>query len=93
MCLPSSASHAAWGSTTPSFGQIAGSKADKKLMVVAGEDGVYAFTVNSNGKANMPYNEANYEQQYYQLVSPNMDAMLRGADKIVNSAYKFEGGE
>lgn len=78
---------------TKLLGRIAGSKADKKLVVVAGEDGVYAFTVNSKGKANMPYNEANYEQQYYQLVSPNMDAMLRGADKVVNSAYKFEGGE
>ena len=75
------------------LGQIAGAKADKKLAVVAGEDGVYAFVVNGNGKADMPYNEANYEQQYFQLISPNFDQMLRGANKIENKAYKFEGGE
>lgn len=72
------------------LGQIAGSKADKKLVVVPGEDGVYAFVVNANGKADMPYNEANYQQQYFQLVSPNFEEMLRGGDKLVNSSFKFE---
>lgn len=72
------------------LGQIAGSKADKKLVVVPGEDGVYAFVVNANGKADMPYNEANYQQQYFQLISPNFDEMLRGGDKLVNSSFKFE---
>ena len=75
------------------LGQIAGAKADKKLVVVPGEDGVYAFVINGTGKAEMPYNEANYEQQYFQLVSPNFDQMLRGGDKLVNKSYKFEGGE
>lgn len=72
------------------LGQIAGSKADKKLVVVPGEDGVYAFVVNANGKADMPYNEANYQQQYFQLVSPNFEEMLRGGDKLVNLSFKFE---
>lgn len=72
------------------LGQIAGSKADKKLVVVPGEDGVYAFVVNANGKADMPYNEANYQQQYFQLVSPNFEEMLRGGDKFVNLSFKFE---
>ncbi|MDE7096315.1 MAG: hypothetical protein K2O47_02355, partial [Muribaculaceae bacterium] len=75
------------------LGKIAGSKADKKLVVIPGDDGVYAFVVNSNVKADMPYNESNYEQQYYQLVNPNFDQMLRGGDKLVNKSYKFEGGE
>ena len=75
------------------LGQIAGAKADKKLVVVPGEDGVYAFVINGTGKAEMPYNEANYEQQYFQLVSPNFDQMLRGGEKLVNKSYKFEGGE
>lgn len=75
------------------LGQIAGGKAGKDLVVVPGDDGVYAFVINSSAKADLPYNEANYEQQYFQLVSPNFDAMLRGADKVKNSAYKFEGGE
>ncbi len=75
------------------LGQIAGAKADKKLVVVPGDDGVYAFVVNGNAKTDLPYNEANYEQQYFQLVNPNFDQMLRGGDKLVNKSYKFEGGE
>ncbi|MDE6017177.1 MAG: hypothetical protein K2G85_00005, partial [Muribaculaceae bacterium] len=75
------------------LGQIAGAKADKKLVVVSGDDGVYAFVVNSSAKSDMPYNESNYEQQYFQLVNPNFDQMLRGGDKLVNKNYKFEGGE
>lgn len=75
------------------LGQIAGAKADKKLVVIPGEDGVYAYVVNGNGKADMPYNESNYEQQYFQLVNPNFDQMLRGGDKLINQSYKFEGGD
>lgn len=75
------------------LGQIAGSKADKKLVVVQGEDGVYAYVVNSSSKADMPYNEANYEQQYFQLVNPNLEQMLRGGENVINKSYKFEGGE
>ncbi|MDE6341478.1 MAG: hypothetical protein K2K93_04105, partial [Muribaculaceae bacterium] len=75
------------------LGRIAGSKADKKLVVIPGEDGVYAFVVNGNGTASMPFNEANYEQQYYQLVNPNIDAMLKGGEKLKNMNYKFEGGD
>ena len=69
------------------------SKADKKLVVVPGDDGVYAFVVNAAGKSEMPYNEANYQQQYYQLISPNFDQMLRGGDKLENSSYKFEAND
>ncbi|MCM1490168.1 MAG: SurA N-terminal domain-containing protein [Muribaculum sp.] len=72
------------------LGQIAGAKADKKLVVVSGDDGVYAYVVNASGKSDMPYNEANYQQQYFQLINPNFDQMLRGSDKLQNSSYKFE---
>lgn len=75
------------------LGKIAGAKADKKLMVVAGEDGVYAYVVNGSGKSDMPYNEANYQQQYFQLVSPNFDQMLRGGDKLQNTSFKFEAND
>lgn len=75
------------------LGQIAGGKAGKNVVVVPGDDGVYAFVINGSGNADLPYNEANYEQQYFQLINPNFDAMLRGAQKVVNSAYKFEAGE
>ncbi|MDE6479917.1 MAG: SurA N-terminal domain-containing protein [Muribaculaceae bacterium] len=75
------------------LGQIAGAKADKKLVVIPGDDGVYAFVVNGSAKSDMPYNESNYEQQYFQLVNPNLDQMLRGSDKLVNKSYKFEAGE
>lgn len=75
------------------LGSIAGAKSDKKLVVVPGEDGVYAFVVNGSGKAEMPFNDANYEQQYFQLVSPNFDQMLRGGDKLQNLGYKFEAND
>lgn len=75
------------------LGQIAGGKADKKLVIVPGDDGVYAFVVNANGTADMPYNEANYQQQYYQLVSPNFDQMLRGGKKLKNQSFKFEAND
>lgn len=75
------------------LGQIAGAKADKKLVVVPGDDGVYAFVVTASGKSDMPYNEANYEQQYFQFVNPNFDQMLRGGEKLKNSSYKFEANE
>ena len=75
------------------LGKIAGAKADKKLVVIPGDDGVYAYVVNATGKADMPYNEANYQQQYYQLVSPNFDQMLRGGNKLKNTSYKFEAND
>ena len=34
-----------------------------------------------------------YEQQYFQMVNPNMDAMMRGAARLDNRIYKFEAGD
>lgn len=75
------------------LGRINGSKADRKLVVTKGDDGVYAYIIEGTKTESFPYNESTYEQQYYQLVNPDMAGMLKGAEKMVNNAYKFEGGD
>ena len=74
-------------------GKIAGSKADKKIVLVKGTDGVYVYQVMGSSKQNFPYNEQMYEQQYYQLVNPDLAKMLQGKDRVKNNVYKFEAGE
>ena len=75
------------------MGRIAGSKADKKVAIVKGEDGVYVYQVTGNGKENFPFNDQMYEQQYYQFVNPDLMQMIRGDKKLKNSVYKFEAGD
>ncbi len=75
------------------MGKIAGSKADKKVVIVKGDDGVYVYQVNGNAKENFPYTDQMYQQQYYQVVNPNLVEMIRGDKKIKNNIYKFEAGE
>jgi len=74
------------------MGKIAGSKPGK-VVVVKGENGVYAYQVTSQAKEKFSFNDQQYEQQYFQLISPDMRAMLKGADKYVNNIYKFEAGD
>ena len=74
-------------------GMIAGAKADKKVVITKGADGVYVYQVTGQKKENFPYNEQMYDQQYYQLVSPDLIKMIQGTDKVKNNIYKFEGGE
>lgn len=74
-------------------GRIAGAKADKKVVLAKGQDGIYVFQVNGKDKQDFPYNEQMYDQQYMQLVSPDLMQMLQGKHKIVNNVYKFEAGE
>ena len=74
------------------MGKIAGSKPGK-VVVVKGDNGVYAYKVASQATENFPYSEQQYEQQYYQLVNPNMGEMLKGTNKYVNNIYKFEAGD
>lgn len=74
------------------MGQIAGSKPGK-VVLVKGDNGVYAYQVTSQAKENFPFNEQQYEQQYFQLINPNMGEMLKGSDEIVNNIYKFEAGD
>ena len=73
-------------------GQIAGSKPGK-VVLVKGDSGVYAYQVVSEDTENFPYTESQYEQQYYQLVNPNMAQMLKGAQHYNNNVYKFEAGD
>lgn len=74
-------------------GRIAGSKADKKVAIMKGDNGVYVFQINGNNTESFPYNEQMYEQQYYQLVNPNLLEMIKGDQKVKNTIYKFEAGE
>lgn len=73
-------------------GQIAGSKPGK-VVLVKGDNGVYAYQVTASNKEDFPYSEQQYEQQYYQLVNPNMGEMLKGSDEVKNNIYKFEAGD
>ena len=74
-------------------GKIAGAKADKKVVITKGFDGVYVYQVMGQAKENFQYQDQMYEQQYYQLVNPDMNKMLQGTEKIKNNIYKFEAGE
>ena len=75
------------------MGKIAGTAPGSKVILVKGTDGVYAYVVKSGKKENFPYNADSYEQQYYQLVNPDLQGMLRGDKKIKNNIYKFEAGD
>lgn len=74
------------------MGQIAGS-APGKVIVVKGDNGVYAYQVVAENTENFPYTDSQYEQQYFQLVNPNMGEMLKGAKNYKNNIYKFEAGD
>jgi len=74
------------------MGKIAGSKPGK-VVVVKGDDGVYAYQIASQSTENFPYSEQQYEQQYFQLVNPNMAEMLKGSKEYTNNIYKFEAGD
>ena len=75
------------------MGRINGTKADNKVVLVKGDDGVYAFVVKGKNTESFPYTDSSYEQQYMQFVQPNMQEMLLGSKRLENSAYKFEVGE
>lgn len=75
------------------MGKINGSKADKKVVIAKGEDGVYVYQVQGKGKENFPFNDQMYEQQYYQFVNPNLINMVKGDKKVKNNIYKFEAGD
>ncbi len=75
------------------MGRINGSKADKKVVITKGEDGVYVYQVAGKAKENFPFNDQMYEQQYYQFVNPNLLDMVKGDKKLKNNIYKFEAGD
>ena len=75
------------------MGKIYGSKADKKVNITKGEDGIYVYQVMGKKKESFPYNEQQYAQQYFQLVNPDLMQMIMGTAKLKNNIYKFEAGE
>ncbi len=74
------------------MGQIAGSQPGK-VVVVKGDNGVYAYQIVGQNTESFPFSDQQYEQQYYQLVNPNMGEMLLGSKKFKNNIYKFEAGD
>ncbi len=74
-------------------GKIAGGKKDGKVVLVKGDDGIYAYVINGTSVEKIPYDEATYDSQFHQLFNPNLEQMLRGGKKIKNNIYKFEAGE
>ncbi|MDE6235269.1 MAG: SurA N-terminal domain-containing protein [Muribaculaceae bacterium] len=74
-------------------GQIAGSKPGQKVVLVKGDDGIYAFVVKGTSKDKTPFDAATYDQQYQQMFNPNLEQMIRGSKKLENNIYKFEAGE
>lgn len=74
------------------MGKIAGSQPGN-VVVVKGDNGVYAYQILGQNTESFPFSEQQYEQQYYQLVNPNMGEMLLGSKKFKNNIFKFEGGD
>lgn len=74
------------------IGRISGSKADKKVNITKGSDGIYVYQVMGKENQNFPYNEQMYDQQYYQFVNPDLEQMLQGTNRVKNNIYKFEAG-
>lgn len=75
------------------MGKIAGAKAGGKVVLVKGDDGVYAYVVKGNKKDSAPFDAATYEQQYRQMFNPDFQKMMRGSKKVENNIYKFEAVE
>lgn len=74
-------------------GKIAGTQANKKVILAKGLDGIYVYQVMGTKKENFPFNDQMYEQQYNQFINMDWISMLIGTGKIKNNIYKFEGGD
>lgn len=76
------------------IGKIAGTKPGAKVIVVKGDNGVYAYRVNGNKKEDVKYNDAQYKSQYMQNFSQKaISEMMRSNKNIKNNVYKFESGD
>ncbi len=74
-------------------GRISGAKADKKVNIAKGSDGVYVYQVVAHENEKFPYNADIYDRQYAQFVNIDMVKMLQGTKRVINNVYKFEAGE
>lgn len=74
------------------LGNIIGAKTGK-VYVVKGENGVYAYCVESNNNAELQYQEDKYQRNYMGKFSPYNEQMLqmllRGGKKIENRIFDF----
>ena len=75
------------------IGRVAGSKPGAKVLVLRGDDGVYAIKINGNKKENFKYDAKNYARQFQQAVQPNYPKMLKSGKGYKNQVYRFEAGE
>lgn len=75
------------------IGKIAGSKPGAKVLVLKGDDGVYAVKVNGNKKESFKYEDNTYARQYQQALSPDYNKMMRSGKTFNNNVYKFEAGD
>lgn len=73
-------------------GKIAGTKADKKVVIAKGQDGIYVYQVMGKAAEKFPFNDQMYDQQYFQFINPDMISMIMGNVKYRNNIYKFEAG-
>ncbi|MGM9815753.1 MAG: SurA N-terminal domain-containing protein [Lepagella sp.] len=74
-------------------GRISGAKADKKVNITKGTDGIYVYQVVGHENEKFPYNADIYDRQYAQFVNIDMVKMLQGTKRVQNNVYKFEAGE
>ena len=75
------------------IGRIMGTKPSGKVVVVKGDDGVYAFTVSSSADEKFPVDDTQLDQMFGRMHQMNPSKVLRGAKKLNNNIYKFEQGE
>ena len=73
-------------------GRIMGSKPGK-MQVVKGDDGVYAFIINSVGNETVEMTDEQFAQMFQQLHRRDHSRILRGNKKIENNIFKFEAAD
>ncbi len=73
-------------------GQIVMTAAGKPVVVVKGENGIYAFQVTAVNDNQLQYEDEKYVQNYMRKHNPNFVNMLRGNKEVVNNLLKFYGG-
>ena len=75
------------------LGRIMGSKANPNVQVVKGDDGVYAYVINSIGSENNEMTDDQFGQMFVQMHQVNPVNLIRGNKKVKNNIYKFESAE
>ena len=74
-------------------GKIMGSKPSNKVMVVKGDDGVYAYVITSMVEEPVEMSDEQFANMFLQLHRVDQSAALRGNKKVENRIFKFEQAE